>query len=85
LANKTRATPITEPGIPTQTVNGNWTGRLLFLKDDTLIATYQLGDQYKFYVQVSLCKGKDDKYPWFDPTLLAWIPTADVRPNKRHS
>jgi hypothetical protein len=50
-----RSTPITEPGIPTHEVYGNYAIRFLKLTSTDFIITYQLGADYKFYVQAFFC------------------------------
>jgi hypothetical protein len=76
MASKGRSTPITEPGIPTEQVNGDWRIRFLKLTSDVIVGTYELAPQYKFYVQASICALKDKPAKYFDPTILGEHETA---------
>lgn len=68
-AEKARATPITEPRIPIQKVNGIWSFVLYKATDDSVVVTYTLAPDYKFYVQAILCDlDNDTKIP--DATFL---------------
>jgi hypothetical protein len=76
VAEKVRATPITEPGIPIGQVSGKWEIKGLKLEDDTFIATFELAPQYLFYVQSWICHRKDEPASFFDATTLGDQETA---------
>lgn len=73
-ASAARSTPVTEPGIPLQKVNGNWVISIFKLKSPAVVGTYVLEPQYKFYVQAWIC----DPIGFWDGTLLGEHETAET-------
>jgi hypothetical protein len=73
-ASAARGTPITDPGIPLEKVNGVWNISIFKLKGPAVVGTYVLAPQYKFYVQAWIC---DPKGFW-DGTFLGEHETAET-------
>lgn len=83
LATQTRATPVTEPGIPIQQVTGQWAETLLKLTDDTYVLTEKLDPQYKFYVQAILCThGPGKVKAQFSKEWATFEKTTDAGPEQ---
>lgn len=76
LASGLRATPITEPEIPTEEVHGQWSMKYFELTGDTLVVKYVLEPQYKFYIQATQCRSEGKAPEFLDATILGPHETA---------